>query len=126
MSNHCQPIKIVAGGTAPLIGRIYNTDGDVMSTADVDSATINYIDTQDSDDTGTEITLNSSEENYLYDTLQTDSFWTDNVDSTGFNFIYMLSGVLDKYNTNYWVEVSITETSGNVVKFGWYVQTFGR
>lgn len=126
MSRCLDTIEMIAGGTVTLLARAYDGEGNLFTEATTTSGTVNYRDTELTTDTGTDITLNASDAQFIFDTLQTDSIWTEEKDSTGFNFKYVLSNVLTTYNTTYWVEVTLVDTNNNNIKFGWYVKTKGR
>ena len=125
MADKCTTESIIAGNTIILLARVIASDGTAIQQADVDSISVYYEDTEDDDDTGTTLSLVVA--NTVYDTLQTAAKWTDKVDSTGYNFEWVMSGThFTTYNTTYYVEVTMNEINAGPVKVAWYVRTHGK
>lgn len=76
---------ITEGSGSTLSARIRSYDGDYLEQADVSAITYIVIDQY----TGSTITSGSlTVASVIFDTLQTDVGWTDEIDSTGYNFRY--------------------------------------
>jgi hypothetical protein len=92
----CKNESVVnADSTFVFMARIQNTDGDYVTEAEVSSVTMKLFDVTDPDseveigfddlpDLG--IDPNPEVGEVIYDTLQTETIWTKNSDSIGFNF----------------------------------------
>lgn len=121
----CENIMTIAGNTVVLLARVSGTDGEYLTSSDVTSVTVYIKDVNDEDDTGTTLDVTSSSP--VYNSLQTGSIWTNEVDSVGYNFKYELNGTyIPTYDTTYWVEVTIEDSGDYPIKFGKYIKTSGK
>lgn len=98
----------------------------IAQKADIGSITLKVWNTKTGKQVSTDTTLTVA--SVMFDTLQTDAFWTDEndqaIDSVGYNFRYNgLAAQVPDGGVTYRMEVYFTPASGEIFKAVWEIDT---
>lgn len=112
-------VTIYEDSGAYLMARVLGGDGSAVAQADISSIAYSVY---DMDDTSSPATGTLTVANVVYDSLQTDSRWTE--DTTGYNFGWSAPASLFPSGSKvYLVEIALTPASGEVLHVKYKVTT---
>ena len=131
MPSNASVVQAIAwkDGSLLLLARVVNWAAEYITLASISSIayTVSLVD-EDDEDVATAVTGHNGEAiakaDAVFDTLQTGDIWT--VDDTGYNFKYQIDVSTDaafsERGRTYLVEVVITPTSGQAVRWSYRVE----